>query len=201
MYFIVGLGNPGSEYDGTRHNIGFKVIDALVDRLGVKLFPGRGDYLISFTTYQGKKVGLVKPTTYMNNSGIAVYDLIQRFKAVPENILVICDDFQLPLGTIRLRQRGSDGGHNGLYSIIYQIQAQNFPRLRCGIAGNTLPRSKTDRAQYVLSVFEKDEIPLVEEMILKARGAALTFLAEGITSAMNKYNPKIINNPKTIKES
>ena len=195
MYFIVGLGNPGSEYEGTRHNIGFRVIDALLDRLGVKLFPGRGDYLISFTTYQGKKVGLVKPTTYMNNSGIAILDIIERFKAVPENILVICDDFHLPLGTIRLRQRGSDGGHNGLYSIIFQIQAQNFPRLRCGIAGKKLPRSKTDRAHYVLSTFEPDELPIVDEMILKARGAALTFLNEGICSAMNKYNPK------TIKES
>lgn len=192
MYFIVGLGNPGSEYEGTRHNIGFKVVDALTERLGVKLFPGRGEYLISFTTYQGKKVGLVKPTTYMNNSGIAVLDIIERFKTAPENILVICDDFQLPLGTIRLRQRGSDGGHNGLYSIIYQIQAQNFPRLRCGIAGTSLPRNKTDRAHYVLSEFEPAEISIVNEMILKARGAALTFVSEGIASAMNKYNPKTI---------
>ncbi|RCK77385.1 MAG: Peptidyl-tRNA hydrolase [Ignavibacteriae bacterium] len=195
MYFIVGLGNPGSEYEGTRHNIGFRVIDALADRLGVKLLPGRGDYLISFTTYQGKKVGLVKPTTYMNNSGIAVLDIIERFKAIPENILVVCDDFQLPLGSIRLRQRGSDGGHNGLYSIIFHTQIQNFPRLRCGIAGTTFPRSKTERSHYVLSTFNPDEVPIVEEMVLRARSAALTYLSEGISSAMNKYNPK------TIKES
>lgn len=192
MYFIVGLGNPGFEYEETRHNVGFRVIDGLAERLGSKLFAGRGDYLIGFTTYHGKKVGLVKPTTYMNNSGLAVLDLIERFKASNENILVVCDDLDLPLGTIRLRQRGSDGGHNGLYSIIYHIQKQNFPRLRCGIAGPTLPKNKTERAQYVLSVFETEELPIVNEMILKARSACLTFISEGISMAMNKYNLRTI---------
>lgn len=190
MYFIVGLGNPGSEYEGTRHNIGFRVIDALCERLNTKLFAGRGEYLISFTTYQGKKVGLVKPTTFMNNSGFAIVDLMERFKAIPENILVVCDDFEIPLGTLRLRQRGSEGTHNGLFSIIRHIQKQNFPRLRCGIAGNTMPRLKTEKAHYVLSPFEEDEKPIVDEMITRARNASLTFLSDGIAFTMNKYNTK-----------
>ncbi|MDI6803192.1 MAG: aminoacyl-tRNA hydrolase [Bacteroidota bacterium] len=190
MYFIIGLGNPGPEYEGTRHNVGFRVIDTLCERLNTKLFAGRGEYFISFTTYQGKKVGLVKPITYMNNSGLAIVDLIERFKAVPENILVVCDDFEIPLGTLRLRQRGNDGGHNGLFSIIHHIQKQNFPRLRCGIAGVTMPRVKTEKAQYVLSTFEENEKPIVDEMITKARNASLTFLSDGIASAMNKYNTK-----------
>jgi peptidyl-tRNA hydrolase, PTH1 family len=188
VYFIVGLGNPGTEYDGTRHNIGFDVIDALCERLGTKLFAGRGEYLISFTTYQGRKVGLVKPTTYMNNSGVAVVDLVSRFKALPENILVLCDDFQLPLGTIKLRQRGNDGGHNGLYSIIYHLKEQSFPRLRCGIEGKNIPRKKNEKAQYVLSLFEPSEKNIVEEMVAKARNASLTFITEGISVAMNKFN-------------
>lgn len=190
MYFIVGLGNPGAEYDGTRHNIGFNIIDALCERLGTKLFAGRGEYLISFTTYQGRKVGLVKPTTYMNNSGVAVIDLVDRFKAKPENILIVCDDFQLPLGTIRLRQRGSDGGHNGLYSIIYHLKDQSFPRLRFGIEGKSIPRKKTEKTQYVLSLFETSEKGIVEEMIPQARNASLTWITEGITTAMNKFNIK-----------
>jgi PTH1 family peptidyl-tRNA hydrolase len=188
VYFIVGLGNPGAEYDGTRHNIGFGVIDALCGRLGTKLFAGRGEYLISFTTYQGRKVGLVKPTTYMNNSGVAVVDLVARFKATPENILVVCDDFQLPLGNLRLRQRGTDGGHNGLYSIIYHLKEQGFPRLRCGIEGKTIPRKKTEKTQYVLSLFEPSEKSIVDEMLAKARNASLTFITEGIATAMNKFN-------------
>lgn len=188
MHFIIGLGNPGGEYDGTRHNIGFAVIDALCERLNNRLFAGRGEYLISFTTYQGRKIGLVKPLTFMNNSGTAILDLVERFKAQPENMLVICDDFQLPLGQLRIRQRGSDGGHNGLYSIIYHIQKQNFPRMRCGIAGNNLPRRKTEKTQYVLSVFENGEKDIVKDMIANARNASLTFISEGITAAMNKYN-------------
>lgn len=190
MYFIIGLGNPGSEYEGTRHNVGFRVIDALCERLNTKLFAGRGEYFISFTTYQGKKVGLVKPITYMNNSGLAIVDLMERFKAIPENILVVCDDFEIPLGTLRLRQRGSDGGHNGLFSIIHHIQMQNFPRLRCGIGGVTLPRRKTDKTQYVLSTFEENEKPVVDDMITRSRNASLTFLSEGIVATMNKYNTK-----------
>jgi PTH1 family peptidyl-tRNA hydrolase len=188
VHFIVGLGNPGAEYDGTRHNIGFAVIDALCERLGTKLFAGRGEYLISFTTYQGRKVGLVKPTTFMNNSGVAVVDLVARFKATPENILVVCDDFQLPLGSLRLKQRGSDGGHNGLYSIIYHLKQQSFPRLRCGIEGKNIPRKKTEKTQYVLSLFEPTERSIVEEMLAKARNASLTFITDGIATAMNKFN-------------
>jgi PTH1 family peptidyl-tRNA hydrolase len=126
----------------------------------------------------------------MNNSGVAVLDLVDRFKAKPENILIVCDDFQLPLGTIRLRQRGSDGGHNGLYSIIYHLKDQSFPRLRCGIEGKSIPRKKTEKTQYVLSLFETNEKSIVEEMIPQARNASLTWITEGIATAMNKFNTK-----------
>lgn len=190
MQFIIGLGNPGGEYENTRHNIGFEVIDALCERLNTRLFTGRGEYLISFTTYQGKKVGLVKPITFMNNCGLAALDIVERFKAQTENILVICDDFELPLGQIRIRQRGSDGGHNGLYSIIYHLKKQNFARIRCGIGVPTLPRKNFDKSQFVLSQFGENEKPIVQQMVSNARNASLTFISEGITAAMNKYNAK-----------
>ncbi len=192
MKFVVGLGNPGSEYEGTRHNVGFRVIEALKERLNIKMLSGRGDYQISFTTYQGNKVGIVKPMTYMNNSGLAVIDIIDRFKATPENILVVCDDFMLPLGIIRIRQRGTDGGHNGLYSIIYHLKDNNFARIRLGIAGKTMPRKKEEKNHYVLANFENNELETVEDMIMRGRNASLVFISDGLNAAMNKYNEKLM---------
>lgn len=188
MYTIVGLGNPGSEYDGTRHNLGFSVIDVLCEKLGVHLALSKGEYLIGKGTYQGNHCFLVKPLTYMNNSGLAVHDITVRYGIPLEKLLVICDDFQLPLGMLRLRPKGSDGGHNGLYSIIYHLQSENFPRLRCGIASEKIPRKKTEMTQFVLSVIDKDEEPKVKDMIDRACDASLTFIAEGIKAAMNKFN-------------
>lgn len=188
MHALIGLGNPGLEYDGTRHNVGFRVMDAVSEVVHARLSSGGGEYLIAKTNVRERHTLLVKPLTYMNNSGRAVADLIGKYKIALENILVICDDFQLPLGTLRLRPKGSDGGHNGLYSIIYHVQSEQFPRLRCGIASRTMPKKKSEMAQFVLSVFDKDEESMVKEMVNRARDAALTFITEGINMAMNKFN-------------
>ena len=156
--------------------------------MGLQLAAGKGEYMIGKRSRRGEHVIVVKPLTYMNNSGIAVGEIVNRYEIPLQNILVVCDDFQLPLGTLRLRPRGSDGGHNGLYSIISQLGSQNFPRLRCGIAGERMPEKKSEMARYVLSPFESDEEPEVRRMVARAADAVLLFLARGIEAAMNTFN-------------
>jgi PTH1 family peptidyl-tRNA hydrolase len=188
VHAIVGLGNPGSEYEGTRHNVGFRVADLLSEFLDLEFKSDRGESLVGKGKYRGAVVYIIKPLTFMNNSGAAVAGAVEQHGIALENLLVVCDDFQLPLGTLRMRSGGSDGGHNGLYSIIYHLQTMNIPRLRCGIAGKTMPQKKSEMSRFVLSVFEKEEVPAVKQMIERARDAALEFIAEGITAAMNKFN-------------
>lgn len=192
MFFIIGLGNPGSEYEGTRHNIGFAVIDALAETLNVNLRGGHGEYAIGWKETENGKVALVKPMTYMNNSGIAVREIIEWYKISPQDILVVTDDFQLPLGSLRIRLKGSDGGHNGLYSIIYHLQSNEFPRLRCGIASETMPKNKKEMPDFVLSPFQKQEYAIVREMISSAQSAVNVAAANGIETAMNRFNAKKI---------
>lgn len=187
MFALIGLGNPGAEYDGTRHNLGFRVIDAISALFKARLTSG-GEYLKGIVTVDGNRSLLVKPLTYMNNSGSAVVDVMKYYRIQPEKMLVICDDFQLPLGTLRLRAKGSDGGHNGLRSIIYHLQSEEFPRLRCGIASDAMPKRKSEMARFVLSEFEESEKSVVENMVIRARDAAITFVAEGLPAAMNKFN-------------
>ncbi|MFQ5797171.1 MAG: aminoacyl-tRNA hydrolase [Bacteroidota bacterium] len=191
MKWIVGLGNPGSEYENTRHNVGFGVLDELVRSLEATWRGGKGDYLLAQTRYQGERIGLVKPLTYMNNSGLAVANIVERYEAALQDVLVVCDDINLPLGQLRLRPMGSDGGHNGLYSIIYQLRTEAFPRLRCGIASEEMPREKEKMATYVLSVFEPDERPVVKRMIPRAAEASLCYAVEGADRAMTRYNQPI----------
>jgi PTH1 family peptidyl-tRNA hydrolase len=188
VHALIGLGNPGSEYDGSRHNLGFRIIDAIREFFDVQLAGGRGDYRIGTVRVQGQRVLLIKPLTYMNNSGNAVVDVIEYYKMDPGDLLVICDDFQLPLGMLRFRAKGSDGGHNGLRSIIYHLQSEEFPRLRCGISSESMPKRKSEMAQFVLSEFQKSEKSVVDEMVNRARDAALTFVSEGLTAAMNKFH-------------
>ena len=185
---IVGLGNPGNEYEWTRHNVGFFVVDALRDALRTDFEAGKGDYLVATSRFGGDSIVLVKPLTYMNNSGLAVADLIKRYDVEPKDVLVVCDDFNLPLGRIRLRPKGSDGGHNGLYSIIYQLQTEEFPRLRCGIGAARSTDQEFNATSFVLSVFDRDEKPAVRKMVESARDAALCFLSEGINVAMDRWN-------------
>lgn len=184
VFLIVGLGNPGRRYHGTRHNMGFMVVDQICDRLpsGTTRSRFQADYVE--TSCGGRRVVLVKPQTFMNDSGIAVGQIARWYKTPLENILLVYDELDLPLGTIRLRPGGSDGGHNGVASVIAHLKSQEIPRLRVGIgrprAGSTVP--------YVLSPFFEDEREQVPEIIDRAADAAITWVEQGMTSAMNVHN-------------
>jgi PTH1 family peptidyl-tRNA hydrolase len=188
MFFIIGLGNPGSQYDGTRHNVGFEVVDTLAETLDVQFTGGHGEYLNAVAWVHGEQIGLAKPLTYMNNSGSAVVEIRERYDLPLGKLLIVCDDFWLPLGTLRLRPKGSDGGHNGLYSIIYHLRSESFPRLRCGIAPKSLPQKKAFGADFVLERFSTTERPVVDQMVKRASEACLSFVHHGIEKTMNLYN-------------
>jgi peptidyl-tRNA hydrolase, PTH1 family len=187
---VVGLGNPGTEYDWTRHNVGFKVIDELARRFKTSIRPGRGDYLFAACRICGKEVVLVKPLTYMNNSGIAVSELLEKYSAGLHELILVADDFVLPLGTIRVRKKGSDGGHNGLSSVIYQLNTTEFARIRCGIRREIMP-PKERMAEFVLSPFEREERETADAMIAKAADAVVEFTTTGISRTMNKFNTRL----------
>ncbi len=198
MFFVIGLGNPEKRYTGTRHNIGFEVVDRLAQELRMQFKPGRGEFLIAQGSFRDLLLVLVKPLTFMNESGLAVMEIRDQFDARNEDLLVVCDDFQLPLGQLRLRLRGSDGGHNGLYSIIYHLQSEEFPRLRCGIASSTMPTDKNQMADFVLARFTAEELLMVNEMIPQAKDACLCALTDGITKAMNVFNTKTASENDTL---
>lgn len=187
MYIFVGLGNIGREYEGTRHNIGFAIVDALERDLSRSLGwrPGKGDYYYAKGMLGIEEVVLVKPTTYMNLSGRAVRDVMAFFKCEISNVVVICDDIALPTGKLRLRLGGSDGGHNGLSSIIYEIGSDAYPRLRCGVGNNF---HKGQQANYVLGKFPPAEATLIEEMIAGAIAGLKEITKNGMEKAMNKVN-------------
>ncbi len=185
---IIGLGNPGKKYKNTRHNIGFMVADALASAL--KCQKELKECCFSHI-YDCKNHDLliVKPQTYMNNSGIAVKNLMEDFKIKPSEILVIYDDLDLPLGKIRLRKSGSSGGHRGVQSIIDNIKTQEFPRLKIGIGR---PASRKEVVDYVLSPFSKDEQLLVEKVIFSAVECLLNVIKYGIDKSLNSCNKSII---------
>ncbi|MEX0747158.1 MAG: aminoacyl-tRNA hydrolase [Rhodothermales bacterium] len=182
---IIGLGNPGPEYERTRHNIGFQVADALAEKARITFTRERGDVLLGWGRIRGYSFGLAKPQTFMNRSGKAVLTLVQRHGLETQEMLVVVDDINLPPGTIRIRPRGSAGGHNGLQDIIDALATDDFPRLRFGIGSDFSPGRQ---AEYVLSPFSDEERPLVEEALLRARDAALTFVSDGVVTAMNRFN-------------
>lgn len=182
---IVGLGNPGTEYQGSRHNVGFELIDKLSDILTITLKPGNGLFFIGEGRFKGQKVILIKPTTYMNHSGRAVSSALAQSGISPEDCMICYDDINLDVGTIRMRPSGSAGGHNGISSIIDRLQSNNFPRLRIGI-GNDFPKGR--QADYVLSQFTNKERIQIDETIGVASEAILTFLRGGLDLAMNKFN-------------
>lgn len=181
---IVGLGNPGTEYEGTRHNVGFMVIDALAEEKGVRL-EHDGDALVGKASHRSFPFDLVKPLTYVNRSGEAVRRLMRARDLSPSEVLVIVDDVHLTPGTLRLRPGGGSGGHNGLDDIIERLGTDAFPRLRLGI-GNDFPRG--GMVDYVLSPFTSSERPFVEEAVERACQAALVFVTEGVEEAMNRFN-------------
>ena len=199
---IVGLGNPGPDYYNSRHNIGFAVIDRIAEKTrtafdesglvqkALDRMKSAGLYLTASGRYRGRPVTLAKPLTFMNRSGEAVLRLKNRLKLDDQDILVVVDDIYLDLGMIRLRSRGGSGGHNGLQDIVDSLDSDNFPRMRIGV-GSTFSRGQ--QARFVLAPFETDEKPLAEEIVGLACDAALTFIAEGIVPAMNRYNKRSKN--------
>ncbi|MFH0988872.1 MAG: aminoacyl-tRNA hydrolase [bacterium] len=190
MYCIVGLGNPGHHYRGTRHNIGFEVVDRISFSLDSLWEPGRGEYYFAKCSFKDQSFILVKPTTFMNRSGLAVLSVLEHFECSREHLLVVLDDLQLPLGRLRLRISGSDGGHNGLGSIIYELQSEQFLRLRCGIGSDALTGENIDTAEFVLSSFGTDEHPRVQTMLEQAEEACLSTIAEGFQNTMTVINRK-----------
>lgn len=185
MPVIVGLGNPGSKYAGTRHNVGFELLDRLAAELSVSLGPGKGPFHMGSGVYRREKITLVKPTTYMNLSGDAVQQVLHYYKIDPQECLVCYDDLDLSIGDIRLRAKGSAGGHNGIKDIILKLGTDVFPRLRIGI-GNDFPRGQ--QVNYVLSRFNSQEKKIMDKTLDTAVNAALSFVTDGIEEAMNSFN-------------
>ncbi|MBO5059747.1 MAG: aminoacyl-tRNA hydrolase [Clostridia bacterium] len=186
MYLVAGLGNPGKQYDMTRHNIGFEVIDYMAEQYDVKVKKLKFKGLYGETNIGGEKVILLKPQTYMNLSGESIREFASFYKIPVENIIIINDDIYLDSGKLRIRKSGSAGGHNGLKSIIYQLASDQFPRIRIGV--NSPEREKEDLADFVLARFSKEEIPVLEDAIIRASKAAAEIISNNIDSAMNKYN-------------
>lgn len=183
---IVGLGNPGANYRGTRHNVGFSVVDALEETTGIApTHDNRANALVGWGRHAGLQLGLMKPLTLMNRSGSAVRHVVNYSNVNPADMLVVYDDINLPVGRIRLRPKGGAGGHNGLQDIINQLQTKDFPRLRIGI-GNDFPRGEQSR--YVLSRFTPEQQPAIEGALNQAADAALRVAADGIDEAMNQFN-------------
>lgn len=185
-YLIVGLGNPGFKYANTRHNIGFRCVDALAERHGLSLDRKQGKALVASGTIAGQPVLLIKPQTYMNLSGDAVSAVANFYRITPDRLLVIFDDLDLPVGTIRIRKSGGAGGHKGMISIIEKLGTQEFSRIRVGI---DRPPGRMDPADYVLLPFrEGDESILVAETIDRVVQAVQSWLTDGIEITMNRYN-------------
>lgn len=196
MKVIVGLGNPGTKYAGTRHNIGFDTVTALADKYSIKLKDKKFNGLIGEGFIEGEKVMLVQPQTYMNLSGECVGLIAGFYKLDAEDIIVICDDINLDTGRLRIRAKGSAGGHNGLKNIIAHLGTEAFPRIRIGVGEKT---EGWDLADYVLARFSGDDEATIRKAIKNAVGAVETWISYDIGKAMNLYN--INPNPKPKKES
>lgn len=185
-WLIVGLGNPGKEYTHTRHNCGFRAIDALAEALKCKIDKGKFQGLYGQTTYNGKKLFLLKPQTYMNLSGRSVLQLSAYYHIPPARIIVLFDDISLQPGRLRIRGDGSAGGHNGIKSIIQELGSQEFPRVKIGVGAK--PDSQQDLADWVLSGFSAAEKKALDAALPHAADAALCIVEHGVSDAANKYN-------------
>jgi PTH1 family peptidyl-tRNA hydrolase len=185
MYLIVGLGNPGTKYSKTRHNVGFMVIEKLSGRWDINVDKNKFEGLLGSGQIKGEPVMLLEPQTYMNRSGLSVRAAMDFYKLEPKDLLVILDDMALPVGQIRVRNQGSAGGHNGLADIIRHAGTEQVVRIRVGIGA---PPPRIDSADYVLGEFRSDEKPVMGEMIDQAANAVETILSQGITRAMDQFN-------------
>lgn len=185
-FLIVGLGNPGKNYEFTRHNAGFLTLDHIASELDTEINNLKNNALVSDVVINNHRCLLVKPQTFMNNSGTAVRDIAKFYKIPPEKIVVIFDDISLPCGKLRIRRKGTDGGHNGIKSIIYHLNSDQFPRIKIGVGAK--PNPEYDLADWVLSKFGKDDTELLKSAITKAT-EVLPFILDGeIDKAMNKAN-------------
>ena len=185
-WLIVGLGNPGKEYERTRHNAGFRALDILADKLGCKVDKLKFQGLYGQCTYQGKKQYLLKPQTYMNLPGRSVLQLSAYFHIPPQRIVVIFDDISLEPGRLRIRGDGSAGGHNGIKSIIAEVGSQDFPRVKVGVGAK--PHAEQDLANWVLSTFSAQEEKALASSLERAADAALTVVTKGVYDAANRFN-------------
>ena len=187
MYVIIGLGNPGKEYENTRHNMGFRAIDVLASDAGIEVKREKFHALIGQGKIAGEKVLLVKPQTYMNRSGIAARECAMYYNVPRENVIVIYDDIDLPLTAIRIRKSGGAGTHNGMKSVVEQLGITDFPRIRIGVGSADADEDLVDR---VIGKVPKSEQVLLDESAAKAAAAAVDIIAAGIDNAMNKHNYK-----------
>lgn len=188
MYAIVGLGNPGKKYEYTKHNVGFITIDYFAEKHGIKVNKIKHRALVGEGRIFGEKVMLVKPQTYMNLSGETVGPLVDYFDIPLENLILIYDDIDISLGSIRIRKKGSAGTHNGMKSVIYHLAEEEFPRIRIGVGSDF----KGDLKSYVISGFSKEEVPKIESAIESAAAACEVIIENGIDDAMQRYN-KIVD--------
>ncbi len=188
MFIVVGLGNPGQQYEQTRHNIGFITINAVAENHGVRIDHEKWNALTAECRIGTEKVLLMKPLTFMNNSGEAVGEAARFYKVPPENVIIISDDISLSPGTVRIRRSGTAGGHNGLKSIISHLGSDNFPRIKIGVGERIHPNE--DLVDHVLGKFGKEDIPLMNEAIKKAAASVDLIVAGDIDGAMNLYNTK-----------
>ncbi|MDR2909515.1 MAG: aminoacyl-tRNA hydrolase [Oscillospiraceae bacterium] len=189
-YIVAGLGNPGREYEDTRHNAGYLAVEALADMLGVKITRLRFKSLCAECLVAGKKALLLKPATFMNLSGQAVTEALAFYKLPPERLIVICDDIALSQGTVRVRKGGSDGGQKGLKNIIYLLGSDNFPRIRVGIGPKAHP--DMDLVDWVIGRFSQEESERLKPALNAAARAAELIAAGNINEAMNRFNRKSI---------
>ncbi len=185
-WLIVGLGNPGKEYAATKHNCGFLAIDLIAKQLGCKIDKGKFQGLYGQTTYQDKKLYLLKPQTYMNLSGRSVLQMSAYYNIPPERILVLFDDISLEPGRLRIRSEGSAGGHNGIKSIIAELGSQSFPRVKIGVGAK--PHKDSDLADWVLSGFTASEQKAMEVSLKNAADSALCIVDRGVYEAANRFN-------------
>ncbi len=198
MYLIVGLGNPGARYHNTRHNAGFFVIDKLAEFFKIETFEFEASYLYAVIDHNDKQVVLMKPLTYMNLSGKAVKEFYDKYEISKENILIVYDDVNLDLGVLRLRPEGSDGGQNGIKSVMYEMDSGEIPRLRFGIRqSEDFEKIRGEEgfslADYVLSGFDEKEIKTLEKTVDRAKDAVLSFIDNGINETMNLFNRNILD--------
>ena len=185
MYFIVGLGNPGLKYENTRHNVGFLTIDKIAEENNIRVNKLKFKALVGQGEISGQPVMLVKPQTFMNDSGRSVKDIFDFYKPDKDKLIVILDDIDIKFGTVRIKKKGSAGSHNGMKSIIYQLGFDDFTRIKIAVGQN---ESHINLANYVLSGFNKNDVKIVEKEILSAKDAVKEIIENNVDAAMNKFN-------------